>query len=85
YSSLQDTVLLTTDKNEQELFAKIIANVYDFAPDLDRVYRSENWRQKLKYSKNIIIDESNDHLLLTDDFTKKCKVNMIKQVSGNNE
>lgn len=85
YSSLQDTVLLTTDKNEQELFAKIIANVYDFAPDLDRVYRSENWRQKLKYSKNIIIDESSDHLLLTDDFTKKCKVNMIKQVSGNNE
>jgi len=85
YSSLQDTVLSTTDKNEQELFAKIIANVYDFAPDLDRVYRSENWRQKLKYSKNIIIDESSDHLLLTDDFTKKCKVNMIKQVSGNNE
>ncbi len=85
YSSLQDTVLLTTDKNEQELFSKIIANVYDFAPDLDRVYRSENWRQKLKYSKNIIIDESSDHLLLTDDFTKKCKVNMIKQVSGNNE
>ena len=84
YSSLQDTVLLTTDKNEQELFAKIIANVYDFAPDLDRVYRSENWRQKLKYSKNIIIDESSDHLLLTDDFTKKCKVDMIKQVSGNN-
>jgi transcription initiation factor IIE alpha subunit len=85
YYSLQDTVLSTTDKNEQELFAKIIANVYDFAPDLDRVYRSENWRQKLKYSKNIIIDESSDHLLLTDDFTKKCKVNMIKQVSGNNE
>ncbi|KAF5415161.1 MAG: hypothetical protein C5S48_06675 [Candidatus Methanogaster sp.] len=85
YSSLQDTVLLTTDKNEQELFAKIIANVYDFAPDLDRVYRSENWRQKLKYSKNIIIDESSDHLLLTDDFTKKCRVDMIKQVSGNNE
>jgi len=85
YSSLQDTVLLTTDKNEQELFAKIIANVYDFAPDLDRVYRSENWRQKLKYSKNIIIDETSDHLLLTGDFTKKCKVNMIKQVSGNNE
>lgn len=85
YSSLQDTVLVTTDKNEQELFAKIIANVYDFAPDLDRVYRSENWRQKLKYSNNIIIDESSDHLLITDGFTKKCKVNMIKQVSGNDE
>lgn len=85
YSSLLDIVLFTTDKNEQELFAKIIANVYDFAPDLDRVYRSENWRQKLKNSKNIIIDETSDHLLLTNDFTKRCKVNMIKEVGGNNE
>ena len=85
YSSLLDIVLFTTDKEEQELFAKIIANVYDFAPDLDRVYRSENWRQKLKNSKNIIIDETSDHLLLTNDFTKRCKVNMIKEVGGNNE
>jgi len=80
-----DVALSTADTKENELFIRIISNVYDFASDLDRVYRSENWRQNLKSTKNMLLDESSNHILLSDDFAKKCKKNMIKIVGENNE
>lgn len=80
-----DATLSTADTKENELFNRIISNVYDFAPDLDRLYRSENWRQNLKYTKNMLLDESSNHILLSDDFAKKCKKNMIKILGENDE
>ncbi len=85
HSIFLDSSLSFTDKEEAELLLKILSYGYDFVPDLDRIYRSENWRQNVKASKNIMVDEISDHVLLTNDFAKKCKENMIKRIGDDNE
>ena len=85
YSALIDAVNSTPNKLEKELLEKIIFDVYDFAPDLDRLYRSGDWRGSIRNSENIIIDEISEYLLLNVNYIKKYKVGMIKKVGEKNE
>ena len=85
YSTLIDAVNSTPNTLEKELLEKIIFDVHDFAPDLDRLYRSGDWRGSIKNSENIIIDETSEHILLNVNYIKKYKVSMIKKVGEKNE
>lgn len=70
FKRLQERILSNTVGDESELFSKLIQN-YDFAPDLDRIYRDNgNWRLKVAKSRNLKIDSS-DHLVVVDSFIRK--------------
>ncbi len=67
---LRNKILSGSIGDESELLTRLLQN-YDFAPDLDRIYRDNgNWRLKITESKNLKID-SNDHLVVVDSFIRK--------------
>lgn len=66
---LKEKILNKTSTEEAELLIKLVSN-YDYAPDLDRLYRNENWRLKLNQCKSLKID-SNDRLVVSDNFINK--------------
>lgn len=64
FLSLQDKVNSNDNVDEREILNKVIDN-YDFAPDMDRIHRHENWRKKLKNCENVKLDEKTDHILIS--------------------
>ncbi|MDD3999649.1 MAG: MarR family transcriptional regulator [Bacilli bacterium] len=72
FLSLKDKVNSNTNIDERDVLKKVIDN-YDFAPDMDRIYRHENWKKKLKSSENITIDEKTDHILISKTLCAKYK------------
>jgi Uncharacterized membrane-associated protein/domain len=64
FLSLRDKITSNPNENERDILKKVIDN-YDFAPDMDRIYRNENWRKKLKSSENVRLDEKTDHILIS--------------------
>lgn len=66
---LKEKILSKTSNEESEILNKILSN-YDYAPDLDRVYRNSNWRTKLNQCKSLKIN-SNDRLLVSDNLINK--------------
>jgi DNA-binding transcriptional ArsR family regulator len=68
-AQLKEKIMSKTSNEELELLIKLLSN-YDYAPDMDRVYRNFNWRIKLNQSKNLKIDQ-NDRLIISDSFINK--------------
>lgn len=66
---LKEKILSKTSNEESEILNKILLN-YDYASDLDRVYRNSNWRTKLNQCKSLKIN-SNDRLLVSDNLINK--------------
>jgi len=69
YSDLKNKIITSTPPSEINLINKIINN-YDFAPDLDRVFKNENWIMKAKSVKFIKHDDNTDHILFDSNFIK---------------
>lgn len=79
FSSFKEFAMTKTNIEEQKLLSKVLLN-YDYKNDLERLYRGENWRSNLKTSKNVNIDSTSNHILLSDSFVNTAKENMIKQL-----
>ena len=67
FSLLVDKTLSTQNEIDNELLKNVIMN-YDFAPDMDRIHKHDNWRKKMKNSNNVVLDTKTDHLLITKEF-----------------
>lgn len=72
FLSLHERVNSNTDVDERDILTKVINN-YDFAPDMDRIHRHENWRKKLKNCENVKLDEKTDHILISKTLCAKYK------------
>ena len=72
FLSLIDKATSNPNEDENEILRKVINN-YDFAPDMDRIYRHENWRKKLKNCENVTLDEKTDHILISKTLSAKYK------------
>lgn len=77
FLSLKDKIASNPSENERDILKKVLDN-YDFAPDMDRVYRNENWRKKLKTSENVRLDEKTDHILISKTLSAKYKESIKK-------
>ena len=53
---------------EFDLLNKLLFN-YDFASDLDNIYRDGNWKMDIKQSKYLKLGE-NDRIIISDSFNK---------------
>lgn len=69
FTQLKEKIMNKTTNEESELLTRLLSN-YDYAPDLDRVYRNSNWRKKLNQFKSLKIGP-NDHLVVSDSFINK--------------
>ena len=72
FSTLKDKSTSNQNENDNEILKNVIIN-YDFAPDMDRIHKQENWRKKLKNSENVVLDTKTDHLLVTKQFADDYK------------
>jgi transcription initiation factor IIE alpha subunit len=68
FINIKEHILTKTTGSESELLNKLLFN-YDFAPDLDRYYGNEKWRDTIKNS-NYLKLENNDHIIISDGFNK---------------
>lgn len=81
YLSLKDKT--TSDPNEPnaDILNKMLLN-YDFAPDLDRLFKSNiNWRKLLRQGINVKINERTDQLIIRESLSEKYKKTMIERVT----
>jgi len=85
YSSYINCAISSSSNECEELIDRILSKGYDFAPDFDRVYRSDNWRDKIKNNKNIIKDEKTDAILFADTFAKNCRTKVIEEMGDSHE
>lgn len=69
YADLKNKITSSASHSDINLINKIINN-YDFAPDLDRVFKNENWRTKAKTVQFIKYDDNTDHILFDTKFIK---------------
>lgn len=77
FLTLKDKSLSNSNEDTNEILKNVIYN-YDFAPDMDRIYRHENWRKKLKSSSDLTIDKKTDHILISKTLSEEYK-NAIKK------
>jgi DNA-binding Lrp family transcriptional regulator len=66
FVNLKDRVMSKTVGKESELMNKLLVN-YDYAPDLDRIYRDEKWRLDIKEFKYLKLG-GNDRIIISDRF-----------------
>ncbi len=76
YLTLRDKVTSGSNHEENEILKNVINN-YDFAPDMNRYCKNENWKKRLKGSKNIVVDGKTNHVLITKTLKESYK-NAIK-------
>lgn len=79
YLKLRDKVTSNSEEDDNDILKNVVNN-YDFAPDMDRIFRNENWRKKLKSSKNVIVDDKTDHILISKTLSSKYKEFIKKSV-----
>jgi len=72
FSTLKDKSTSNQNENDNEILKNVIIN-YDFAPDMDRIHKHENWRKTLKNCKNVVLDTKTDHLQVTKKFADDYK------------
>lgn len=68
FVNLKDRIRSKTTGKESELLSKLLVN-YDFATDLDRIYRDENWRINIKEFKYLKLG-TNDRIIISNSFNK---------------
>jgi len=80
FLSLQDKAISNENESDNELLKRMILN-YDFAPDVDRVYKTGmNWRKLLKHSSDVRIDDKTDLLIINKELSQKYEKAMIRRV-----
>ena len=79
FLALRDKTLSNQNESDNEILGKMLLN-YDFAPDLDSVYKQENWRKLLKGTINVKIDDRTDHLIIRESLSENYKKAMIERV-----
>ncbi len=82
FLSLRDKATSNIKESDNEILKNVILN-YDFAPDLDRIYRNENWRKLLNQSDNIQIDEKSDHIMINKILSENYKKALLGRVLKN--
>jgi DNA-binding Lrp family transcriptional regulator len=81
YVSLKDKAASNLSESDTDVLRRMLSN-YDFAPDLDRLYKSSiNWRKLLRQSVNVKIDDRTDHLIIRKSLSEKYKKTMIERVT----
>lgn len=80
FLSLRNNIASNSNDAESEILEKMQAN-YDYAPDLDRLYRNEkNWRKLLNETVNVKIDEGTDRLMIRESLSEKYQKAMSERV-----
>ena len=77
FYSLKDEVSTTSSINDKDMLNKLLLN-YDFAPDMDRLYKHENWRLNLNRSSKLVLDDKTDHLLIKKQLSDSYKKSIAK-------
>lgn len=80
FLSLRDKAMSNQNEADNEILAKMLMN-YDFAPDLDRVYKQENWRKLLKGIGNVKIDDKAERLIIRQALSERYRMSMIERVT----
>jgi len=79
FLALKDKAISNVSEADNKILEKMLSN-YDFAPDLERIYKHENWRILLKGSNNIKIDERTDNLMIRESLSERYEKIMIERV-----
>ncbi|AGB01365.1 transcriptional regulator [Methanoregula formicica SMSP] len=79
FATYSDVITSTRNNNDREILLKALAN-YDFAPDLDRLFKHENWRIKVKDAHFVSLDSKSDNLVISKEFFNDCTKKVIKGV-----
>jgi DNA-binding Lrp family transcriptional regulator len=80
FLTLKNKTASNFNVSDSKILEKMLSN-YDFAPDLDRIYKQENWRMLLKGSNSVKIDEKTDNLMIRESLSEKYKNAMIERVT----
>jgi len=80
FLSLRDKATSNQNEADNEILAKMLMN-YDFAPDLDRAYKQENWRKSLKGIGNVKIDDKAERLIIRQALSERYRMSMIERVT----
>lgn len=79
YLALKDKTLSNPSEADNEILSKMLLN-YDFAPDLDRAYKQENWRKLLKETSNVKIDDKTDRLMIRESLSERYEKAITERV-----
>jgi DNA-binding Lrp family transcriptional regulator len=79
FLTLKDKSTSNISESDNKILEKMLLN-YDFAPDLERIYKHENWRILLKGSNGIQINERTDSLMIRESLSEKYERAMIERV-----
>ncbi|MFA4824009.1 MAG: winged helix-turn-helix domain-containing protein [Methanoregula sp.] len=77
FELFSDIVLSVKQPEDRDILTKSLKN-YDFAQDLDRLYKQENWRLKLKNSSVVSLDSKSDNIIISKDFFNDSKNKILK-------
>jgi DNA-binding MarR family transcriptional regulator len=79
FASFSNLITSINQNNDREILMKALAN-YDFAPDLDRLFKHENWRIKLKDADIVSLDPKSDNIVISKDFFNGSTRKILKGV-----
>jgi DNA-binding Lrp family transcriptional regulator len=77
FELFSDIVLSVKQPEDRDILTKSLKN-YDFAQDLDRLYKQENWRLKLKNSSVVSLDPKSDNIIISNAFFNDSKNKILK-------
>lgn len=79
FETLKNEVNSINNLNDQEILRKILIN-YDFARDMDRIFRGTNWRNKIKDSNIVKINTKNERLGINPKKSSEFKKKILKEI-----
>jgi len=79
FEIFSDILLSVKQTEDREILMKSLNN-YDFAQDLDRLYKQENWRIKLKNTSIVSLDPKSDNIIISKSFFNESKNKILKEM-----
>jgi len=79
FAIFSDTIYSIKQAEDRDILLKSLKN-YDFATDLDRLFKHENWRLKINNSSIVSLDLKTDNIIISQTFFDDCKKKILKEM-----
>ncbi len=79
FAIFSDAIHSIKQAEDRDILLKSLKN-YDFAPDLDRLFKHENWRLKINNASIVSLDPKTDNIIISQIFLDDCKKKILKEM-----
>ena len=81
FELFMDVISSIKQTEDRDILSNAIKN-YDFAPDLDRRFKHENWRLKINGATNVSLDPKTDNIIISQAFLEDSKRKILKEMKS---